>query len=366
MIPPRFSRFRGLLAACGCAALGCLAAQAQSVPAGTSAPAPSGPEWTAARELPPYQPQQIVSGKIRLWARSPLVALIKDWQKSFSHFHPAVTYDVRTYGTASVIGAIYEGVADCGILGEEIHPDALAAFEQVKHHEPLGIEIATGSLDVKGCAYAQTFFVNQDNPLSHITLAQLDGILGTEHRRGSGVIRTWGDLGLQGEWASHSIQPYSWLLAESFCLYLQHAVLAGSHRWNNQIKEFVTITRPDGTSSDDGQQILEALAKDRYGIAVSNVRYAKPGLKVKPLALGLSPNGPFYLPTKADLIDQTYPLTRIIPLFTDREPGQPVDPKVKEFIRFILSREGQEALARSKGYLPINRAVAAEQLRKLQ
>lgn len=327
---------------------------------------PAGPEWDAAQSLPPYEPQQVVTGKIRLWARAPLAALIKDWQKSFSRFHPAVTYDVRTYGTASVIGAIYEGAADCGILGEEIHPDALAAFEQVKHHEPLGVEILTGSVDVKGYAYAQTFFVHRDNPLSQITLAQLDGILGTEHRRGGSLIRKWGDLGLQGEWADHAIQPYTWLLAESFCLYLQHAVLDGSHRWNNQIKEFVTITRPDGTSVDDGQQILEALAHDRFGIAVSNLRYAKPELNVKPLALGKTADGPFYLPSKATLIAQTYPLTRVIPLFADWAPGQPLDPKVKEFIRFILSRDGQAAVARTKGYLPISRLVAEAQLRKLQ
>jgi phosphate transport system substrate-binding protein len=105
------------------------------------------------------------------------------------------------------------------------------------------------------------------------------------------------------------------------------------------------------------------LAKDRYGIAVSNLRYANP--EVKPVALGLDPAGPYYEASKENLIERKYPLTRIIPIVIDRQPGKLIDPKVKEFLRYILSREGQEAVVRDGRYLPLTREAVATQLKKL-
>jgi len=118
-----------------------------------------------------------------------------------------------------------------------------------------------------------------------------------------------------------------------------------------------------GTIYDHGQQILDALAQDRYGIAVSNLRYANPN--VKAIALASEAGGPYYEASKENLIERKYPLTRIIPAVIDRRPGMPIDPKVKEFLRYILSREGQEAAVRDGRYLPITKETVAEQLKKL-
>jgi len=112
-----------------------------------------------------------------------------------------------------------------------------------------------------------------------------------------------------------------------------------------------------------GQQILDALAKDRYGIAVSNLRYMN--AYVKPLALAATDGGPYCEASKDNLIQRKYPLTRIIPAFVNRAPGKPVDLKVKEFLRYILSYEGQQDIVREGGYLPLNAASIREQLKKL-
>jgi phosphate transport system substrate-binding protein len=141
-------------------------------------------------------------------------------------------------------------------------------------------------------------------------------------------------------------------------------MLGGSHRWNNDLKEFGHIHRPDGSIYEHGRQILDALATDRFGIAISNLRFANP--QVKPLALASRDGEPYTEATKANLISRTYPLTRIIPALIDRKPGQPVDPKVREFLRYILSREGQQDIVRDTGYLPLNVQVLREQLKKLQ
>src|SRR5262249_32461064 len=346
---PRFPKLPALLIAL---AIGCLCLHAQDVDS-----------------LSPYRPEQTVSGTIRLWGhgsfkRDFMGSLVKSWQAVLARYLPGLTIDYKMYGTASAIGALYAGAGDVAILGEEIHPGAAAAFEGVMHYPPLGVEIATGSLEVRNFDYAQMFFVHRDNPIRQLTLAQLDGIFGCEHRRGLNNIRTWGALGLTGDWADKRIVPYSWSIDDSFSLYLQDALLGGSHRWSCDLREFRHVSRPDGSVYDHGQQILDALAKDRYGIAISNLRYANP--QVKSLALASREGGPFYEATRDNLIHRRYPLTRIIPAFINRAPGSPVDPKIKEFLRYILSREGQQDIVDEGGYLPLSQEAIREQLKQLE
>jgi phosphate transport system substrate-binding protein len=334
----------------------------------TSGDEPKSYESRVAAQFPAYVPQQMVSGTIRVsghgsasnpWMRQLLTA----WEKDFQRFQPGVKLEYRMYGTSSAIPALFNGTADVAILGEEIDPAAVRTFERVKHHAPLGVNLFTGSVDIRNMDYAQMFFVNKENPLAKLSLTELDGIFGEEHRRGGTNIRTWGQLGLTGEWAEKRINPYGWQIDDSFGTFLQQYLMQGSHRWNCDLHEYAHITRPDKTIYDHGQQILDALAKDKYGIAVSNIRYVGPN--VKALAIGVTPAGPFYDVSKQTLIDQTYPLSRLIPAVVDREPGMPVDPKVKEFLRYLLSREGQEVVVRDGRYLPLSPAAAEREMRKL-
>jgi len=319
--------------------------------------------------IPHYQPEQSVSGVIRIWGHGNvklpwMKQLVSFWEEGFKRYHPNVTLQYEMHGTSSAIPALFTGVGDLAILGEEIDPAAAAAFEKVKHYPPLGIEILTGSLDVRNFDYAQMFFVHRDNPISKLTLAQLDAIFGYEHRRGLENIRTWGQLGLDGEWANKPITPYGWKINDSFGIFLEAALLNGSHRWNCALQEYAHIYRSDGTIYDHGKQILDALAQDRYGIAVSNLRYTNPN--VKPIALASQAGDHYYEASKESLIERKYPLTRIIPAVIDRRPGMPIDPKVKEFLRYILSREGQEVIAGGQVYIPLSSRSALEQLERLE
>ena len=319
---------------------------------------------------PPYTPGPPVTGVIRLWghgsfSRPFMRLLVARWAKGFARFQPGVTIREETYGTSSAIPALALGVGDLAILGEEILPEAVDTFMRVKPYEPFGVEIATGSVDVRNFDYAQMFFVHQDNPLAQLTLTQLDAVFGAEHRRGAPRnFRTWGDLGLAGEWADKPITPYGWKTDDSFGFYLEQTLLAGSHRWNDALKEFGHLSRADGSIYDHGQQALDALAHDRYGIAVSNVRYAGPD--VKALAVAEREGAPFVAVTAETLINQTYPLTRLIPAYLDRKPGEPIDPKVREFLRYILSREGQQDILDDGRYLPLMPAAIAVQEKKLE
>jgi phosphate transport system substrate-binding protein len=331
--------------------------------------APPAFEAQIIRSLPRYRPQGEVSGVISIWGHGRndlpwMRPLVEMWIDGLRKFHPGISLDYRMHGTSSGVPSLFTGIGDIAILGEEILPEAVTAFEHAKHYAPLGIELLTGSVDVRNFDYAQQFFVHRDNPLERATLAELDAIFGAEHRRGAANIRTWGQLGLKGEWAAAPITPYGWKLDDSFAFYIQEAVLAGSHRWNCDLHEYAHMQRADGTIYDHGQQILDALTRDRHGIAVSNIRYSNPALK--PLALAAKAGGPYYQATKQSLIERKYPLTRTIPAIIDRAPGTPVDPKVREFLRYVLSRDGQEAVNRDGRYLPLAPDFIAEQLKKLE
>lgn len=319
--------------------------------------------------MSPYVPQTRVTGTIRLWGHGNrklpwMRHLVMLWQEGFRKFHPDVTFDYQMHGTSSGVPSLFNGAGDVAILGEEILPEAVRAFEHVKHYPPLDIEIVTGSVDVRNFDYAQQFFVHKDNPLAQMTLQQLDAVFGAEHRRGPKNIRTWGELGLTGEWADKPIHLYGWAIDDSFGAYLQEYLLGGSHRWNCALHEYIHKSQPDGSIYDHGQQILDALDGDRYGLAVSNIRYAGPD--VKALAIGATSAGPFYQATKQTLVEHRYPLARTIPAIIDRPPGMPIVPKVKEFLRYLLSRDGQEMVIRDGRYLPLSPVLIAEQLRKIE
>lgn len=319
--------------------------------------------------LPVYAAEEPVSGNVRLWGHGSfrhdfMRKLINGWIGEFNRHHPDVDFEYLMYGTASAVGAVYTGAGDIAILGEEISPAAARAFLRAKGYPHTDVTIATGSLETNFFDYAHMVFVHRDNPVERLSLRQLDAIFGAEHRRGDRNIRRWGELGLEGEWADARIQPHGWKTDVDFALFFRERVLEGSHRWNPDIREYVHARHPDGTQYDHGQRIIDALAEDRHGIAISNVRYARP--EVKALALSWDDDGPWHPATEATLVSQEYPLVRLIPAIVDKPPDAELAPATREFLRFILSRQGQRILVDQSAYLPVPADIAAHQLEKLR
>jgi len=319
--------------------------------------------------LPEYASGTPVSGRIRLWGHGSfrhdfMRKLISAWMEAFHQFHPQVEFEYLMYGTASAVGAVYTGAGDIAILGEEISPAAARAFARARGYPHTDITIATGSLDVNYFDYAHMIFVHKDNPIERLSLRELDAIFGDEHRRSKHNIRRWGALGLDGEWRDADIQPYGWKTDVDFALFFRERVLENSHRWNPAIREYVHARHADGRQYDHGQRIIDALAHDRYGIAISNLRYARDEVKMVPLAW--EDDGPAVTPTDASLISQQYPLVRLIPAIVDKPPDAPLPAAVREFLRFVLSRDGQQILVRESGYLPLSAQELIRQREKLE
>jgi phosphate transport system substrate-binding protein len=330
--------------------------------------------------LPDYQPGKPLTGTIRQWGSNYLAdsMLAKYLEGGFRHYQPGVKFEDNLSSTFIGMASLYMGRADLAAMGRRATWDELQAFQRVLDSPPVEIAMATGSLDVAGWTFALVVMVNRDNPLAHLTLAQLDGIFGAERDGGwkgnqwdpgaargpEKNLRTWGQLGLTGEWANQPIHVYGYNLNYHFPRDFAEKVMGGGYKWNEGMHEFSNGAKADGSNLiSAGDLLVKAVGDDRYGITYTCIRYRTP--QVKTLEIAGGPAGPFVAPTLVTVQNRTYPLAREVYYYTIRAPGKPIDPLVQEFLRFVLSRQGQEAVQRDGKYLPMTAEMVKEQRRKL-
>ena len=320
--------------------------------------------WTA-DSLPPYQPQQHVSGTIHVWGHVFFKKVMKDWEDEFRVFQPDVQFADNLVSSAAATGALFTRTAEIGVVGREIRPLEVAGYERVMKHKPLGIEVMTGAYANADKSIALAIFVHKDNPLVQLSFAQLDAIFGCEHLRGEKQnIRTWGQVGIAGDWKTRPIHVYTGELDASPGFLFSQIVMKGSLLWNPDLKHFDDLNMAAGKVYEAGQRIVDALEKDPDGIALSGAGYRN--AMVKLIAVAETGAGPYLAPTVENVTDRSYVLSRSAWIYVNRVPNQPLDPKTSEFLHYILSREGQRAVAREGDYLPLTPAKNHEQLQKLE
>jgi len=329
--------------------------------------------------LPDYTPQQIVSGTIREWVSNYFADsnLNEYWEAEFHKIQPDVKFDVHMRSALEAAPALATGVADIAACRLFTFSDE-ELYERAFNHEPLRILIATGSYDVPGWSPALAVVTNKDNPISQLTLQQLDGIFGSARtggyqgstwhpeagRTAAGDIREWGQLGLTGKWKNAPIHVYGLNVEYGMAHDFQQIVFHGGDKWSESLQEYANYAAPDGTLKIAADQLMIDLSKDPYGIGYSGVMFLTP--QTKTLAIAAKPGTPYILLTIENVQNRTYPMLLEVYFYLDRVPGEPVDPKLKEFLRFVLSRQGQEAIARDGKYLPLTKDAVEEQLKKLE
>ena len=315
--------------------------------------------------IPAYQPQTIEAGTIRSWGHVYLKKIMLSWEAHFREYHPEITFSDNLVSSAAATGALFTNTADLGILGREIRPMEVAGYNRVMKHKPFPLEVMTGSFANADKSVALGIFVNRANPIEHLTFAQLDEIFGSERLRGEKTnIRTWGELGLTGEWADRPIQIYTGELDAAPGFYFSQVVMRGSLLWNDRLRHFDDLARPDGTVYEAQQRIVDALAKDPAGIALSGAGVRNPEVRLVPVSAGDS--GPYIAATPQSVQNRSYPLARSVWIYTNQATGHPLDPRVREFLRFIFSREGQQLVEAEGEYLPLTPELDAAQMKKLQ
>ena len=332
--------------------------------------------------LPAYTPKRQVTGDVRIWGSNYILDgnLGGYWEDAFRKHHPQARFDWHMKTTSAAVPSLVFGVSDIG-MGRKVTFQEQQLFERYFDRSPLEVDIATGSYDVPGWNPGFGVIVHSSNPLTQMTMEQLDGVFGAERDGGwDGTswrpnwsrgpeknIRTWGQLGLTGEWADKPINVYGLTLRYHQATELSDRVLQASDKWNERLKTYANFVSKKGTLE---RGMNEDLAADRFGIGIVAAPTtslsggaAQKTQKVLPLAPRA---GEKAVPYTLDTIqDRSYPLYDSIYAYFDREPGKPMKACTEELIRFIVSREGQEAVMRDGKYLPLTSKVALAQVAKL-
>ena len=317
-----------------------------------------------AQEKPPADhTERQISATIRIWGSRNWKSILTAWEEGFRKYHPNACFDTQLYGNASAIGGLYTGAADIAIMTRDIESTEIDGYQQALGHKPIQLSILTGSVAVPDHDAAVVIFVHRDNPVTKLTLAELDAIFGADHRRGPKNILRWGELGLTGEWADRPIHLYGYDIATDVSQFFQNAVMAGSEKWNCGLQQFSDQPGHDGRLVAV-HQILDALGKDPDGIAISSLSYMNP--LTKPLALATEQRGPYYAATRETVQERKYPMVRPVSIFLDRAPDQPVSRNLKEFVTYILSEEGQATALKVGDYLPLTPELARQELKKVE
>jgi phosphate transport system substrate-binding protein len=334
-------------------------------------------------DLPHYKPEQKVSGTIRMWGSNYFTdsPLADYWIQEFQKYQPDVKFALHLKTTLHAIPGLIFGMSDIGPMGRQITWDELLSYQRERNHLPIGIVAVTGSYDVSGWNPPIGVYLHKDNPLSKLSLQQLDGIFGAQRsgawrelvwdkslaRGPEKNIRTWGQLGLTGEWANQPIHVYGYNLQFHFPQEIESRAFGGvSGKWNENLIEYDNLAQPDGSFKLAGQLMLEDLAKDPYGIVYCAGGNAWLTPQIKSIALSVKTGDPAYELTLENVRERKYPMYADVFFYIDRDPQKPVDPKVKEFLRYILSSEGQTQVMRDGKYLPLTAETVRAQLKLLE
>lgn len=316
-------------------------------------------------EIAPYEPAPPMTGDLHIvgGAGPPgnMPQLIDLWVDIFKRAHPSVRVSTAIYSAAIAASAIHDETAEVGPSGRELMPYEIGLFRN-QVYKPVEIPVGGGTFATDGATCAQWVFVNKANPISHLTMAQLDAIFSKDRKRGyKEDITRWGQLGLTGDWADKPIHVYGYNQPNGMATTFSLMALGGG--------EFKQITEKhrtgSGAQASGSVNLVQTVAGDPYGIAYAGMDSTTAATLTKVLSLGDNESGPFYGPTFENVQSRNYPLARLIFLDVIRYPGKPINPLAKEFIRVALSKEGQEAEARTL-YMPLPAATVRESLRKLE
>lgn len=294
-------------------------------------------------DLPQYEKVTGISGNLSSIGSDTLANLMTLWAEEFKRLYPNVNLQIQAAGSSTAPPALTEGTANLGPMSRLMKDNEVGAFERRRGYKPTPIAVAIDALAV---------FVHRDNPLAGLTLQQVDAIFSSTLSCGAAepIIR-WGQLGLGDPWAERSIQRFGRnSVSGTYGYFKQHALCRGDFR--NDVNE-----QPGSAS------VVQALSTSLNGIGYSGVGYTTSAVRTVPLSR--RDGAPFVEALPATAIDGSYPLARFLYIYLNLEPGQPLSPVTREFMRMVLSHLGQSTVVKD-GYIPVPARVAADEAAKLQ
>jgi len=292
--------------------------------------------------LPEYQKVSGISGNLSSVGSDTLANLVTLWAESYKREYPNLNIQIQAAGSSTAPPALTEGTAGIGPMSRKMKDAELQAFEQRFGYPPTAVPVAIDALAI---------FVNKDNPLRQLTLEQVDAIFSsTRLCGGPHELKTWGDLGLTGDWARRPIQRFGRNSVSGTYGYFKEAALCrGDFRAN--------VNEQPGSAS-----VVQAISQSLGGIGYSGIGYQT--ASVHTLALARQGTTDFVEDNQANTLSGRYPLARYLYVYVNKAPNRPLNPLEGEFLRLILSRSGQEAVVKD-GYIPLPAAVVQQALKTL-
>ena len=291
-------------------------------------------------DLPVYEKQAGVAGNLNSIGSDTLNNQLTLWAEAFRAIYPAVNIQIEGKGSATAPPALIEGTAQIGPMSRPMKKEEIEAFVARYGYPPTELRVAIDALAI---------YVHKDNPLPHISLEQIDGAFSATLRRGGKPVNTWGDLGLGGEWSRQPISLFGRNSASGTYGFFKDVALA-----NGDFRS--TVKEQPGSSS-----VVQSVGADLYSLGYSGIAYMSPNVRAVPILYEGIPVPPAY----QECLNGNYPLARFLNIYANIHPIRGPDPLTREFILFILSKEGQ-TIVRDLGYYPLPASVAAEERDKLK
>jgi len=292
--------------------------------------------------IPSYKAVSGISGSLNSIGSDTLNNLMTFWAEGFKKVYPNINIQIEGKGSSTAPPALIEGTAQLGPMSRTMRGTEVDAFEAKYGYKPTQLRTSLDSLAV---------FVHKDNPVRGLTLVQVDGIFSKTQRCKGTDAKTWGAVGADGSWAGAPISLYGRNSASgTYGFFKENALCNGDYK--------DTVKEQPGSAS-----VVQGVSEDRNGAGYSGIGYTTAGVRAVPLAT--KQGDPFQPANYQTVVSGGYPLSRFLFVYVNREPGKPLDPLVKEFAKFIFSKEGQEIVIKD-GYYPLPASAIREELAKLE
>lgn len=299
---------------------------------------------TVDKNLKNYEVKSGITGNINSVGSDTLNNLMTLWVEGFNKKYPNTRIQVEGKGSATAPPALATGGSQLGPMSRKMKNEEIAPFISKYNYEPTVISVAIDALGI---------FVNKNNPLEEISMEEVDAIFSKTRIRGATEISTWGQLKLKADFANASISMYGRNSASgTYGFFKEFALNKGDFK--------DTVKEQPGSSS-----VIQGVENDRFAIGYSGIGYITSGVKALKLSQSGRWNGEAFPPAYANTLNGKYPLSRFLYIYINKNPKVPIDPLVKEFITYVLSREGQEIVVKD-GYYPLPAKIAEKELKKLQ
>ncbi len=288
-----------------------------------------------------YQKVSGVSGSLSSVGSDTLANMMTLWAEEFKRIYPNVNIQIQAAGSSTAAPALTEGTAQFGPMSRKMKEGEIEAFEKHFGYKPTAIPVAIDALAV---------FVHKDNPIKGMTLQQLDETFSSTLKCGGSINTSkWGDLGLTGSWAAKDIQLFGRnSVSGTYGYFKEQALCKGDFR--NSVNE-----QPGSAS------VVQSVSASLNAIGYSGIGYKTSGVR----ALPLSKDGKTFVDaTEANAIKGTYPLSRYLFVYVNKQPNKPLEPMQLEFLKMVLSKQGQEIVAKD-GYIPLPAKIVERDLKML-